>query len=470
MTAKDLKARTFSSPQILSAIAVLAVLLFYVMSVAGGESLRAVSIPVVLGMLLNGAISIAFIATDDRGVSLAKAHWYFVLIFLSVAPLAQYLTSYCPWGYAISEDLMVGANGVITLWCVFFGATYTLASRKWGGPSRCRMAEPRESVLLPSGLLSGTALVALCVAVFAYLAGRYGLAEMTSERVSYGLSATSWADWILSYALPAIPALGCCHCLLLSKARKAWLAPAALLFVLTLFCMNPVYGSRYSVAAAYLPILLALLPQGALRNRTFDVVILVAVIMVFPMMNAFKTMTLDQVTLGYLLENFAGSYRSIDFDAYSMVARTLQYVDGAGLCMGTQLVGSLLYGLPGMASKVSVATGELVSSAQGASYTNLSAPLQAEAYVDFGLAGVVAYAALIALVFEALDRSFWKQEGNDDSFLTIAFFVLVAFAMFLMRGALQPVAFRMWTFLLPLGALYLGCRLLSWALAERGRL
>ena len=469
MIADNLHSRKFSPIQILSTLILFAALLFYIISIAAsGKSSVVTSVIVVLGMLLNGGIAVFFIVADVRGISLAKAHWYFVLIFLCIAPLAQYSTGYYAWNYKLPTNTMIAANGIITLWCIFFACVYSFVIRNKRGKEQVGIKSYARFTELPSSMFFDVALVIFSLLIFIYLVNRYGFTEMASQRVSYGTLATSWADWIMSYALPAVPALGCCHCLLLAKEKHMWFVPALVLFIITLFCVNPIYSSRYSVSAAYLPILLALLPKNALRNRSFDVVILVAVIIVFPMMNAFKTMTIDQVTFGYLFDNFAGSYRSIDFDAYSMIVRSLQYVDSFGLSMGAQLMSSLFYGLPSMAAKVNVATGELVSGTQGASYTNLSAPLQAEAYVDFGVIGVIVYAILFALIFGLLDYSFWSKSKNTfSSFRTIVFFVLVAFSFYLMRGALQPVIFRMWTLLLPLGLLYLGCRLQSFARSKR---
>lgn len=471
MMIDGLRSRRFSSIQLLSSLIVLAVLFFYLISiVGGGQAPKNVSPMVVMGMLLNGGIAIMCIVADMRGVTIAKAHWYFVLIFLSVAPLAQYVGGFFPWNYSLSADLMIRANGIVSLWCVFFAASYSLTDKRMKAKMQFRVAS-RPSMELPSSMGYAVILILWGVVVFAYLAGRYGVSNMVGGRVNYGADATGWLDWIFTYALPVVPALGCCHCLLLAKERRGWYFPAALLFSLSLFCVNPIYSSRYSVAGAYLPIVLALLPRRSLSNRTFDAVILIAVVVAFPMMNAFKTMKIDQVTIGYLFNNFAGSYQSIDFDAYSMLARTLQYVDNSGLRLGRQLFASLFYGLPGMASQVDVATGELVSMSQGALYTNLSAPIQAEAYVDFGSIGVVVYAVVLGVTCASIDWGFRVQSDQvAPSFRIIVCFVLASFAMFFMRGALQPVFFRMWTFLLFLGLVYVASRVVralrTWRFAQ----
>jgi hypothetical protein len=79
-----------------------------------------------------------------------------------------------------------------------------------------------------------------------------------------------------------------------------------------------------------------------------------------------------------------------------------------------------------------VGTGELVSSAQGQRFTDLSSPLAAEGYVDFGMVGVVCYAAILGLLIRRFDRNAPTQSLLFSLFRP--FGVLMFF--FIMRGSL----------------------------------
>jgi oligosaccharide repeat unit polymerase len=455
--------------RVISGFVILALLMAYVMSFLFhiDGSVRSYSAAVIIGMLINGAIAIAFIVADVRNYSLAKVHWYFILIFFAIAPLAQYTTSYYPWNYTVSTDAMVKANGVVTLWCVSFGvASYFAKSSR---TMRKLARGGGKSTALPSSWGFGAIIVLLALACAGYLIARLGLDQLLTSR-SIDQNPSNWLMWILAYAIPTVPAIGCCVCFLLARRTRSaiWAIPGIALLAITVLCNSPIYSSRYWVAVIYVPILMAIVPDRAFNHRTFDIVLLLALIVVFPMMNAFKTMTIGQVTLGYLFETFAGSYNSIDFDAYSMLARIIDYADANGLMLGAQLLSSVLYVLPTMSSQVNVPTGELVSNAQSAAYTNLSAPLPSEGYIDFGLLGVVLFAVVTALVMWTVDRKYWNADfkAGIPSFIFPVYFALIAFVMFAMRGALQPVLFRMETYFLFVIVLYLCCRLRN-RLAER---
>ena len=147
----------------------------------------------------------------------------------------------------------------------------------------------------------------------------------------------------------------------------------------------------------------------------------------------------------------------MDFDAFTMLCRVIQYVGDNGHSFGRQLVSVIFFFVPRSILPIKgQPTGSMVATEQGSSFTNLSAPIMSEGYIDFGLVGVMAYAVVLAVTIRAMDRSFFEgvygAESNTYRFLVGAF--MLGFVIFLMRGALQPVFLRIMGFFLFLMVAY----------------
>ena len=96
-------------------------------------------------------------------------------------------------------------------------------------------------------------------------------------------------------------------------------------------------------------------------------------------------------------------------------------------------------------------TGEMVVTAQGASYTNLSSPVMAEAYIDFGLIGVILFGVAVSICIRLIDDTYWSlslNEEKEDYLIRAVYPVLVAFLIYVFRGALLHTLMRLYGVLL----------------------
>ena len=173
----------------------------------------------------------------------------------------------------------------------------------------------------------------------------------------------------------------------------------------------------------------------------------------FPLFYLFKTMTIEDLFNGRI--NFGGivnSFNTVDFDAFTIMARSIRYVRENGITWGNQLLNIILFFIPrGIWKNKPITTNVLIASAQNQKFTNLSCPLTAEGYVNFGIEGLMLYCIVYAKINRVLDDMYW--ENSDDSEINIINMVypfLCVITLYINRGPLQPAFIQTIALILPL--------------------
>jgi hypothetical protein len=237
--------------------------------------------------------------------------------------------------------------------------------------------------------------------------------------------------------------------------------------LLVAFTENPLTEKRNALGPVYLGLIfVAFRPK--LRGLNARLLLLVASMMlIFP---AISVMThshhqwLHGVQLSAVVETLKDHYFSVNYDAWANTYTIVEMVGRQGIGWGRQLLGDFLFFVPSSVwhtkpLATGIAIGNYLIMHHGGWFTNLSAPLPAEGYVDFGTLGAALYGAILAVFVEWLNRL-----AADDS-KAIAF-PLAAYAalylMFALRGSLM-VAFAygagsLVAFLVAAGCLSIGGR------------
>lgn len=156
------------------------------------------------------------------------------------------------------------------------------------------------------------------------------------------------------------------------------LAIAALLLVLY---ANPLTNTRYVSSTAFLCLALLLLrPQSRRSLAVISAVLVIGVIGIYPLANAFRG-TSDSGQPASLADN--------DFDGFQQLVNTRQYVEEHGHTWGRQFGSAALYALPRRFWPDKAVPASIpVAENRGYTFTNLSLPLPGEIYLEFGLPGV----------------------------------------------------------------------------------
>ena len=431
---KERKAARFSHSTILLALAALAILLLLLSSVIlGGEAGKGGSVAVVATFALNGMLGAVFLCKSiaDRPFSLVQMHWIFYVTMFVIAPYSQYLYGYSVWGYSLSSDDYLVTNVVLAVWGALF------AGFSGDEVSNASYDQKDFFVSLPR-IDDRAAAVALACAAAAtvMVVALVGVGNLFT-RGAFSTDLDKTMGLLFDKAIRPLPVFA--FVLLLARAKQRGKVGPALLvsIVLMLVSCFPAAMARYNMACIYTAVLLLACAVLFEKKGLFPVLFLVAFLVVFPAANAYRYETFTLSMFGeavvHAVGNLPRGFCAVDYDAYSMVARTLPYVGSVGATGGYQLLGSLLFFVPrALWPTKPEGSGNLVCAAQGQTQLNISSPLPAEGIVNFGILGLLIFAVATALACRRLDRWFVASESPLRPFYPFACLLM----FFMMRGDL----------------------------------
>ena len=421
------------------------VLIFVILfAIIPGQATKAISFEAGILFALIGIISVFGLlrAFSFSSISLNIAHWLFVLIFFFVAPISQATFGFSPWQISMDNQELVATNAVILLWSFF----YLIGSRigkklKINRPKAISVVSPSS----PSVILLLSCICALIVfsrVGFSRLLtqgepGITGLSTKSSTAVSLILDKCTRATIVFAETLLI---------LLVHKHPKAkpFLIMNTVVLLITCF---PLSLSRNAVGTIYLGLLLVYFyKRGALSKKSpwFIIIFLFGTLIVFPILNAFRYYRIGNsnllVELKRITLDLRDVYLSANYDAYAVITSIRDYVSGHGSTHGRQLLGSLLFFVPRRAwAAKPIGSGAMVATSRGLLFTNISCPLVAEGYVNFGVFGVVLFALFFGVVSAYLDRKFWEYSFDDErlSYIKMLYPFLPPSYFFMLRGDLM---------------------------------
>ena len=428
-----------SHAAILAFIAGVACLCFLGVSFFG--TVKSVAQPAVLaGFAVNTCLGlIAYIVSLVRApISFSQIHWVFFLTFFCLAPLSQYLNAYSCWDYVLSDNDYINTNFIILIWGAFVFAFSSLRGKK-EKVSAEEIVDPIDCIphIRTSRMfvMLGLAAVATILVVSVY-----GFENIFS-RSTMDSDLPLTLDLIFGKVIRPLPIFILAFCIIFFRQqnKKTFFSVLILILCITLSLLAdfPAAMARYNAACFYGGLAVIAIPALRKKKGLFSLLFLMLFLVVFPATNLFKTSVFDMglflETVGSIATNLSTGFCAVDYDAYSLIARTVHYVDAYGLTCGKQLLTSLLFFVPrAVWAAKSIGTGELVSSAQGQRFTDLSSPLAAEGYIDFGMVGVVSYAVILGLLIRRFDGGTPHQARLFSLFRPFGMLML----FFVMRGSL----------------------------------
>ena len=399
---------------------------------------------VILTFIILMIIILTGIFREKRTFTLNKTYWYFMLFFMFIAPLIQYLTNYSEWGYLINDNLYISINVLLILFNLLYGVTYFIFNSK---QKKIEYSNKKEDITLNKKVLN----ILFLLSIISYLVlikiiGFKNLFIRTSN--DFGVE-DSALNTILNNFMRAIPVYFSVYSILYYKENKKGITYVIISLIITFLMNYPPALTRYWIGAIYIGIILVLIKEK-LNSRTFDIFIVLVFLLIFPMFQFFKYNTLKDIRSDNLpLNSIQGIYDNPDFDAYSMFARAKIYTKSNGVTLGKQLLGTILFIIP---RKVwvnkPIPSGELIATNQNQSFTNLSCPFPAEGLINFGIFGVIIYSIILGLLLSYLDNEYWKENQNKRFLIIYPF--LIGFLIFILRGSFHPAIVFMFTFYLPM--------------------
>lgn len=217
----------------------------------------------------------------------------------------------------------------------------------------------------------------------------------------------------------------------LPQNRKKYLTVISIVCIIIFFPINGTI-SRYLLFGTYIMVAAILFD----RSKWKSIILLTAVLgfyFVFPAFNFFKTHSLSEISQ-FTLGGFDVNY--IDYDAYELGMATVRYVKENGILYGKNLLTALFCFIPRSILPIKLQSSPvIIGNYFNLSFTNLSCPFYAEAYLAGGIIGVI----LSTIVFAFFMRIVEIGKENNNYIFYGLYYISIAIIFAFMRGSILPM-------------------------------
>lgn len=369
--------------------------------------------------------------------------WLFVYLFLGLAPLVQLREGVDPSTTPnLFHQLDVTALAIVLLFEICFIAG-SFFMRSWDAEAVYSAPQPTRRI--QPDRLSWMTVALLAVGVF-YIA-RVGPAAIWASRADRSLAATAAiGDDVINTVLTALATLGLlvttvAHMHRRREQRAVGIRPSGFLMwvsiAMLIFLVNPIGSPRFVLVTVYLGLLAG---AGLFRSMTAfrwaSIGSIAAMFLVFPVLDTFRFTTR---ATAQLVDPVTSLLRG-DYDSYGQITNTAWYVEGAGITWGNQLLGVVLFWVPRSWWPAKPEdTGIFLATERNYLFSNLSAPLPSELFINFGWVGVIVGSILIGVLLRRLDAGS-ERRLRVLGVPTVLGAVVPFYLILLMRGSLLQAA------------------------------
>lgn len=236
--------------------------------------------------------------------------------------------------------------------------------------------------------------------------------------------------------------------LLLGQRNKPRNTPRKLIAIALFLIVFPIFSvinfpgalSRYWLFGMAIALVILFFPLNSVRRRViFLVSFFVAVFSIFPIAAQFSRGNYFNPDVS--VPDFSEYLLHGDFDGYQTTMNVVVYAERYGHTLGRQAMSAALFFVPRQFwPDKGWPTGKMTADALGFGYTNLSAPIVAELYVDWSFLGVAIGGFLIGFLYRKLDHiSAVAIGGSGITLNRILVAVVCGFTIIVMRGSLLAI-------------------------------
>lgn len=396
---------------------------------------------VTVQFIIIGIVSSGFIMKECKyyAYSLKMMHWFFIYTFFFCAALTQFANNSYMWGLQTSIETNVIANFLIIIWMItFIFSTYINVKNINFTKSKIKSRIYKMSI--KSKLTLGISLLLI------------GLVPFFTNGVSAYMYRTVYSESTLGSFVKVqaisllIQSIVVGFCLWLTifsiieyRKSESFISKITVFisFLTLLLNIPPLGVPRFEVAAVYCGILLYNIKKYH-KNNIFLWVIVIGLFVLFPFLNAFRgtvSIDVDSTLIVNSIGSIDGNFLRADYDAYSMLLYTVEYIQKYGVTYGYQLLGVLLFFVPRSiwTSKPDGSGATIIDSMVLGFDQNVSCPIVAEGYINFGIYGVILFSCIFARIAKKFDKIYWDKDINNQ-LIEILYTSSVPFIFFIMRG------------------------------------
>jgi hypothetical protein len=391
-------------------------------------------------------LQLRFAVRENVGTPADIVVFIFNWLFLDLAPKFQLMN--IPRQLVNTSSVDVGTVAATNLVCALFMVSFTivymiLSSRAEDAPDAPATAAPQAAAAHQREFTAGGIGIAIMICVLVVgVAAPYAYRSVDTDVTS------TPALLIMNRFLLFLPSAT--FLILLNetvrspqKLQFSRLCVLLLMFLLVLITENPYTEKRNALGPVYLGIMLVMFQNWLVTRGRRMLLLVFGMVLGFPaaavLTHNHKALLGEaQISMSQIGNLIADHYFSINYDSWANIYTSVEIVRVQGMQWGQQLLGAMLFFVPSSLWHFKpLATGIFLANYLVGHYSmwfiNLSAPLAAEGYLDFGYPGVAAYAAAMAYFVTLLNKLALRREWAAFPMATY----ISVFLMIVMRGSLM---------------------------------
>lgn len=354
------------------------------------------------GVIVFAGLAYAGVIASKRRQLYSMVVWLFTYLFMGLAPYVQYRLDTMPGTTPqVDTSLLPITSGLI----IASGIAYLVGGHFARGrhsiaPTAFRVSRRKANIL-----------TVITIGLFAYYAAQVGPSSYFLSRTEFMMvKQMTWPNPTVLALLTGAMTMGLLvaflaqmtvrHQLKAARIRPPVL-PAVVVAGLLLFISNPISSPRSAVGNLMLSMIAAFGAYATVtRFRVVCAAALMGMLTIFPLADLFRHST----DATFKAESPVTALTSGDFDAFTQVVNSLDYVSMQGITWGQQLLGVLMLWVPrSLWPGKPEDTGIVLAEYMGYQFTNISAPFWAEMTINFGLLGAIVGMGVLGYWFQILD-------------------------------------------------------------------
>jgi len=379
--------------------------------------------------------------TQGRSMSLVKMYYTFSYAFFGFVPLLEYRFEIAYFGAKVYGDYnYLLLNSIIIICNLMYYMLYIFYRKKFMARSSARAFRFNDFENRPrsSHIASINIILIIFLALLSFGTTIYTRGFSVSALVYRGLldqfqySAVQNIDKIqvlLDTSVRILPAILLIYILYYFRGYRVL---KIFLFILTLVGSFPLSLPRFITATIYLPLLILLLPSLS-RNIRLSFAMCFGILYVFPFLNKFRWYVQGDSEFSFAIDR--SFFLKGHFDSYQSF---LVVVSENIVTYGYQLLGVIFFYVPrAYWPSKPIGSGAEVGSQMNFFFTNISANIYAEGFINFSYIGIFVFCWFLAFASAKLDVNFWLVRTQNSIIFSYPFYlILLGYSIFFMRGDL----------------------------------
>lgn len=362
------------------------------------------------------------------------------VLFLLIPALLQLAIGTFPFfGAGYSPETVGAATGMIAVFTVAFFALYCFRGL---GPTLPVVEMPQGSQTMMSP--RATSLICLSLLAIAFFVFLSLGPELFLQRRGEAFSTLDFNPIFVVYQnlgrFAAFFAFTLSSLLLLEARQSKGLCWALWIFSLAVLLLvdNPLNLPRYVLFGFLIALICVFFDtQRTAFKCALLFMFLIGVTTIFPLISNVSRGSPGSALLQNSLQYYSTSG---DFDGFQSIMNIYLMVQTEGLSLGTHLLSDLFFFVPrSIWPGKALGTGGEAAMFMGYPFINISGPLPAELFADFGWAGVAVGGGLTGYACAAMDAGRRLDTAGGSRLGRLVYAMMAGFVMIVMRGSLLGI-------------------------------